>query len=469
MRPLIRPALAARGLTNPSLVGRLILLAAGWSVALLLVTGVGLTALFYNAALTEFDQGLSEDIDSLFAGAQVTSDGQVFAPAITDARATLAYSGKYWQLAELRPDGRLHVVNDQRSRSLFDQEIASPTDAPARLKRAAGHVFYYDTRGPLHQRLRVAVRQTRIGPANVPVIFMVAQERGHIDQDVQGFSLFTALALIVLGVGLVLAVFIQVRVGLAPLFGMRREIEDVRLGRRTRLGGRYPSEIAPLAGEMNALLDHNQAVVERQRTHVGNLAHALKTPISVMLAEARASDSALAAVVERQASLMQGQVEHHLRRARAAARATSSGERTAVAEVLDELARALGRVFPDGEIEWDADDELCFQGERQDLQELAGNLMENACKWRRRRVRVTAEAVTPRRLRLVVEDDGPGLPAEARAEVMERGSRLDETAPGSGLGLSIVRELVQAYGGAVTLGDSRLGGLRVELELPRAA
>ncbi len=451
-----------------SLVRRLILLAAGWSVALLVATGVGLSALFYYSALQGFQQDLSEDIDSLYAGSQVTPQGELFAPIITDARATRAYSGKYWELAETRADGRLHPVNDQRSRSLFDQEMPSPPDAARQVATHQGHIFFYDAEGPLHQKLHIAVREARFPGYPRPVIFMFGQDRGNIDGDVRHFALLTAGALLVLGVGLIVAVVIQVRVGLLPLFGMGREIAEVRVGKRSRLSERYPSEIAPLAQELNALLDHNQEVVERQRTHVGNLAHALKTPISVMLAEADAYPGPLGAVVERQAAAMQGHVAHHLRRARAAARSTSVGERTVVAEVLDELARTLERVFPEGQIDWDADDDLCFLGERQDLQEIAGNLMENACKWRRRRVRVLAEAIAVNRLRLSVEDDGPGLPPEARTAALQRGERLDETTPGSGLGLSIVAELVRAYGGGVTLGESRLGGLRVDIELPRA-
>jgi signal transduction histidine kinase len=188
-----------------------------------------------------------------------------------------------------------------------------------------------------------------------------------------------------------------------------------------------------------------------------------------MLAEARSTPGPLADVVERQAAAMQDQVEHHLRRARAAARSAATGERTSVAEVLDDLARMLERVFPDGDIDWDADDALVFLGERQDLQEMAGNLMENACKWRRRRIKASAALIAPGRLRLTVEDDGPGLPAEARDTALKRGQRLDEDTPGSGLGLSIVSELATAYGGAVALGDSRLGGLRVDLDLPGVA
>jgi signal transduction histidine kinase len=167
---------------------------------------------------------------------------------------------------------------------------------------------------------------------------------------------------------------------------------------------------------------------------------------------------------------MRQQVDHHLRRARAAARTQGSGARTSVAEVLDELARTLERIFGHAgmRIDWDAPDDLYFQGEQQDLLEIAGNAMENACKWGQRRVRVRAEPLSPGRMRLTVEDDGPGLPPDRRDEVVRRGARLDENAPGSGLGLSIIDELARAYGGALRLGDSTLGGLAVELELPRA-
>jgi signal transduction histidine kinase len=174
--------------------------------------------------------------------------------------------------------------------------------------------------------------------------------------------------------------------------------------------------------------------------------------------------------VTRQTDAMRQQVDHHLRRARAAARSQGSGERTSVAEVLDELARTMGRIFADKgvQIDWDAPDDLYFLGERQDLLEIAGNAMENACKWGRGKVRVRADAAGPERLSLTFEDDGPGLPKDRREEVLRRGARLDESAPGSGLGLSIVDELARAYGGSLKLGDSTLGGLCLEAHLPRA-
>jgi len=189
--------------------------------------------------------------------------------------------------------------------------------------------------------------------------------------------------LLFLGVGLILVVFVQVRVGLQPLFMLRREVAAVRTGQADRLVNEYPSELESLAEELNALVAHDQEVVERQRTHVGNLAHALKTPLSVMLAEAERHPGPLAEVVDRQAVAMRDQVDHHLRRARAAARSQSLRERTPIAPVLEELTLTLERIFRDREVEidWRAPDELCFQGERQDLMEMIGNVLENACKY----------------------------------------------------------------------------------------
>jgi signal transduction histidine kinase len=299
---------------------------------------------------------------------------------------------------------------------------------------------------------------------------MAAQDRSPVDKSSARFGELTLGALVVLCGGVILAVIFQVNFGLRPLFSLGREIADVRKGKELRLTGRYPREIAPLAHEMNALLDHNQEVLERQRTHVGNLAHALKTPLAVIASEAEANPGPLAEVAGRQTQLMREHIDHHLRRARAAARAQSLGERTMVEPALDELARMLERVNLEKgvAIDWTAPEDLAFQGERQDLLEIAGNLFENACKWCKRRVDVAAEPAAAGFMSLVVEDDGPGLPEERRQDVLKRGARLDEATPGSGLGLSIVDELARAYGGKVELGRSKLGGLKVTVLLPAA-
>ena len=462
----------ARLRPGASLVGRLVWLAAGWCLLALLVTGVGLTTFFERAAISRLDRSLAADADDLYAGLTVGPGGQVFAPAITDARSSRAYSGKYWEIGSREPDGKVAALPDARSRSIFDAEdLPAPAKVVARLERAPDGRAFYDGPGPHGQHLRLAAMRRSLAGRAEPVVIITAEDRSAIDGDLRRFALATAGALVLLGAGLVSAVILQVRVGLRPVFAMGRDVAGVRKGGAERLTGDYPAELAPLAAELNALLDHNHDVVERQRMHVGNLAHALKTPISVMLSEAEARPGALSDLVARQAGLMRGQVEHHLRRARASARFPGSGERTPVEPVLDELVRTLDRIYGGRGVEIDAEAEagLAFLGERQDLLEMAGNLMENACKYGRAAVRARAGPVSEGAWRLVVEDDGPGLEPHERDAALKRGQRLDESAPGSGLGLSIVDELARAYGGALRLDRSDLGGLLVELTLPRAA
>ena len=456
------------GRRRRSLVGRLVLLAGAWSLAVVVAAGLALTAFFNHAAITRFDDELDEVIEGLLAGASVDEAGRIAAPAFTDPQTLRVYSGEYWEIATPLPGGALHAVI--RSRSLWDEALSPPMAASGVLERAIGKTQFYDARGPLRQTLRIAILEGRLPRIAQPLVFMAAEDRAPLDRDARTFGATIAVALVLLGAGLIIAVIVQVRVGLQPLFALRREVAAVRTGAAERLSGTWPVELEPLASELNALVAHNHEVVERQRTHVGNLAHALKTPLSVILSEAAARPGPLADVVARQAQDMRQQVDHHLRRARAAARAQGRGERTPVAPVLDELARTLERIFQDKlkTVDWRAPGDLAFLGERQDLLEIAGNVMENACQWCAGSVRVTARALSPSRLALTVEDDGPGLPAEARAAMVARGARLDENAPGSGLGLSIVDELVRAYRGAMTLTDSPLGGLKVELTLPKA-
>jgi signal transduction histidine kinase len=467
---------------KPSLVRRLIVLHAVLSAAVLIAGGFALSGFFAERSTAEFDDRLSQDVIDLVGGASVDSDGSVDAPALTDERTLQVYSGKYWQMGSAVGGAFKPIA---RSRSLWDApDIALPPGGAAELAAAPGRTIFYDGVGPApsgaasgltggpprKEPVRIAAEEVRITGVADPVIFLVAENREPIDSNIQTFETSTALALLVLLIMLIAGVALQVRVGLRPLFELRREVADVRTGKVDRVAGDYPAELEPLAFELNALVAHNQEVVERQRTHVGNLAHALKTPLSVMAAESEARPGALAEVVRRQADVMRQQVDHHLRRARAAARPQGGGERTEVGPVLEEPSLTLERTFRDKgvEVDWRAADDLYFHGERQDFLELAGNVMENACKWCKARVRVVAEAAQPGVLSLAIEDDGPGLAAKDRDEVLQRGARLDETAPGSGLGLSIVDELARAYGGALDLADSRLGGLKVTLTLPRA-
>jgi signal transduction histidine kinase len=456
-----------QGFGPPSLARRLVLLAAGWSLAVLVVAGIALTVQFQTAALNRFDRDLSELREGLFAQTTLARDGSLVPPNWIDQRAQRSLSGKYWQVGVLHPDGKVEPL--MRSRSL-DEFLLSPP--PPEMPLKPGQPVFYDSPGPLGAPLRVTAYSGRLeeDPHNRELVFMAAEDRSAVDKDARRFAATAAAALAILILGLTAAIIIQVRIGLRPLFALRREVAEVRKGGADRVAGVYPSELAPLAEELNALLAHNQEVVERQRTHVGNLAHALKTPLSVMMAEAQTRPGPLAQLVKRQTAAMHAHVDHHLRRARAAARTEGSRERTPIGPVVDELARTLERIFRSQgvTIDWRAPDELCFQGERQDLLEIAGNVMENACKWSAGKVRVTAEEADERHLRLIVEDDGDGLPPDRREEVLLRGARLDEKTPGSGLGLSIVDELAKAYGGSIRLDASSMGGLKVEILLPRA-
>ncbi len=455
------------GRPGHSLTRRLIWLASAWIIVALLLAGWALTSQYQESALRRLGFVLGDTIDDVVLATTVTPEGVTVAE-IKDSRTLRPLSGKYWAIGELDGQGGVRFL--AHSPSLAGEDLVVPHGLADRLQDAFGQTISYNAIGPIGSPLRIAASLKSIPGRDEPLVLMAGVDRSTIDTDTRQFATFTWTALLILGLGLVVAVFLQVQIGLRPLFGLRNEISDVRKGKAARIVHSYPVEIQPLAEQVNRLLDHNQETVERQRTHVGNLAHALKTPLSVMLAEAGTQQGLLPDMVRKQTEVMKAQVDHHLRRARAAARAQLLGERTPIAEVLDEMAVMLERVFEwkNVEIDWRAPDDLGFRGERQDLQEILGNLMENACKWSKRRVRISAGATGLGQMVVVVEDDGPGLPEDQREAALQRGMRMDETTPGSGLGLSIVVELTRAYGGKITLGDSDMGGLKVLLELPTA-
>ena len=306
------------GRPGRSLTRRLIWLAAAWIVVALLATGLVLTSQFQESGLRRLGGVNNNTIDELVLAASVR-DGQVIVPQIEDSRTKALLSGKYWAVAERDADGDLVVI--ARSTSLWDAEMPIPVSLSERVAEAAGATVSYNAFGPNNaEPLRVAASQKQLPGRDEPVVFIAALNRSNIDLDTRQFATLTWIALGLLGLGLMAAVFFQVRIGLRPLYELGQEIGDVRKGRATRISQDYPVEIAPLAEQLNKLLDHNQEVVERQRTHVGNLAHALKTPLSVMLAETVGQSGGLPEMVRRQSEIMRGQVDHHLRRARSGRR-----------------------------------------------------------------------------------------------------------------------------------------------------
>jgi signal transduction histidine kinase len=276
-----------------------------------------------------------------------------------------------------------------------------------------------------------------------------------------------------------LAGFVLVRGGLKPLNEIRRRLADVQSGRATQVLGRYPSEVQPLVKDLNGLLAHQQQAVSRAVAKAGDLAHGLKTPLAVLAQEAERASAGgradLAAAIGEQVERMRRQIEYHLAHARAAASGATPGARSDVGASADALARTLQRLHADRglTIAVDVAADRVVRCQREDLDEMLGNLLDNACKWARTRVALSTEPIADGgpgapdgRLAILVDDDGPGLAAPMRDAVLQRGVRADEAAPGSGFGLAIVREIAEVYGGAIVLEPSPFGGLRARLLLP---
>jgi signal transduction histidine kinase len=454
-----------------SLALRLFLSATAVTVVILLITGVVLSSLYRDGVERSFDRRLDVYLKTLVADVSAPEEVEKLPQSLGEPLFDLPLSGWYWQTTRLNAP----KPEVKSSRSLWDaglphlEDLNVPTGPDGTRKR-------YVT-GPDDQRLRLVERTVDLGEEGRYLV-AVAGDAQEVEDEAQSFDRALAVTFGVLAVVLLLTTMFQVRFGLAPLKRISQSLVAIRAGTAERLEGTFPEEIAPLARETNALIDANREIVERARTHVGNLAHALKTPLSVIVNEAVArGDDPLATKVREQAAVMRDQVQHHLERARIAARATVVGTVTEVAPVVTALARTMEKIHRDRGIAIDVEAQNTrFRGERQDLEEMIGNLVDNACKWAQSRVAIevlAARADTPQTahsLRVVVDDDGPGLtPSEReRVQVARRGNRLDETKPGSGLGLSIVTDLAALYGGALTLGTAPIGGLRAELVLPAA-
>jgi signal transduction histidine kinase len=454
-----------------SLALRLFLSAATWTVVILLVTGVVLSSIYRAAVERAFDRRLAVYLRSLVSDVATPEENAgKFPQSIGEPLFDLPLSGWYWQVTRLdsaRPEVRA-------SRSLWDATLPHLSEVKASTVSGAAHGGYAE--GPEGQRLRVLERSIDLGEEGRYLV-AVAGDAAEIDEETRSFDSALLATFAVLAAVLLLTTTFQVRFGLAPLKRLSEGLAAIRGGSAEQLEGAFPVEIAPLARETNALIEANREIVTRARTHVGNLAHALKTPISVMLNEAslHASDP-FATKVREQTEIMRDQIARHLERARLAARVAVIGTVTDVRAVMMALARTMEKIHHRRSIVIDinASEGVRFRGEQQDLEEMVGNLLDNAFKWAQSRVaiEVFSDRPAPRDERqivhILIDDDGPGLSPQQRELVARRGRRLDETKPGSGLGLSIVVELASLYGGALSLSAAPIGGLRAELILPAA-
>ena len=451
-----------------SLAFRLFLWATGLTVVILIVTGVALSSIYRHAVERAFDRRLDVYLRTLVADVASPEEGNdKFPQSIGEPLFELPLSGWYWQVTRLdttKPD--VHS-----SRSLWDSNLPRLPDSA--VEAASGGYRKGYAQGPEDVRLRLVERNIDLGDDGRYLI-QVAGDASEIDTEMTSFDRIIGGIFAALTVALLLTTALQVRFGLSPLKRISESLAAIRSGRAERLEGEFPVEIASLARETNALIEANREIVERARTHVGNLAHALKTPLSVIVNEAAARPAdPLAQKVLEQTDIMRDQIARQLERARLAARSASVGTLIDVPPVVTALARTMEKIHRDRDvaIALDVPAQARFRGEQQDLEEMVGNLVDNACKWAQSRVAIEVVANSAAsdgkgRVRIIVDDDGPGLSAAEREQVARRGRRLDETKPGSGLGLSIVVELASLYGGVLTLGTAPIGGLRAELALP---
>ncbi len=450
-----------------SLAFRLFLWATGLTVVVLIVTGVALSSLYRHAVERAFDLRLDVYLRTLVADVASPDEGaEKFPQTIGEPLFELPLSGWYWQVTRLdTPKPELHF-----SRSLWDSNLPR---VPGTEDASAGGYRKGYAQGPDDVRLRLVERNVDLADEGRYLI-QVAGDASEIDEEMLSFDRTIGAIFAALAGALLLTTALQVRFGLSPLKRISESLAAIRSGRAERLEGEFPVEIEPLARETNALIDANREIVERARTHVGNLAHALKTPLSVIVNEAGARPGdPLAQKVLEQADIMRDQVARQLERARLAARSTVVGTLIDVPPVVTALARTMEKLHRERDIAIaiDVPEHARFRGEEQDLEEMIGNLVDNACKWAQARVAIEVLADAPAgenspRVRVIVDDDGPGLSPAERERVALRGQRLDESKPGSGLGLSIVVELANLYGGVLTLGTAPIGGLRAELALP---
>lgn len=439
-----------------SLSGRMILIATAWISILLAGGGFALDRVLVAAVTRNADDQLEYVLRSLLVSAEIGPEGEViFNREPADQRFLEPYSGLYWQVSA--PGHETFP-----SRSLWDRQL---TYGDAHDDRA---VHSYDSRQFRDEKLRIVERDVTLPGSAVKWRFQVASSREGLDDQITVLRRTLVRSFVLLGLGLVALAALQTFYGLWPLRKVRLEIAKMRAGRSNRISGDMPVELMPMTEELNALVAHNEMQAEEARRHAGNLAHALKTPLTVIMNAATAGSDDLADTVIREARTMRRQVDHHLARARAVGRRGSAHSRAEVWPSVDSVERAVRRLYPHVRVDTDGPKDLVAHIERQDLDEIMGNLVENAAKYGGGSVFVTVSAQAGF-VEIMVEDDGVGIPEADRIRIFDRGVRLDTGKPGTGLGLAIVRDVAEIYDGTVTLEESEdLGGLLVRLRLPMA-
>jgi signal transduction histidine kinase len=439
-----------------SLTRRMILTAAAWITILLIGGGAALDRVLVNSVEQNFDNQLEYVLTAMIASAEIGPDGEIrMNRPLGDQRFLEPNSGLYWQITG---KGAMPFP----SRSLWDRALS----APANHNDQAVH--FRNSNEFVDEPLRIAERAIKLPDSDIAWTFMVAQSRDSLDRQIIELRSVLVTSFLLLGLGLIILAALQTFYGLWPLRAVRKAIAQMRSGRESRVTDALPDEVMPMVNELNALLDHNEKQAEESRRHAGNLAHALKTPLTVIMNSATAQSPDLAETIIREATTMRRQVDHHLARARAVGRRGHSHSRAQIWDSLESVERAVSRLYAHVRLDMAGDKEISARVERQDLDEMLGNLIENAAKYGGGSVFVTVEDAGDF-VEMLIEDDGKGIPEAERERLFDRGARLDTGKPGTGLGLAIVRDVVEIYGGTDRLEESEdLGGLLVRLRLPKA-
>ncbi|MER8907248.1 ATP-binding protein [Mesorhizobium sp. M0854] len=453
-----------------SVAFRVIAFSTVWAILTLVVIFTLITTLYRQASERGFDSLLSAHLFNLIGSVGVSESGQLTgAPDLGDLRFSEPNSGWYWSV-EPASEG---VHGDLHSSSMTK---AIPSPSVAEVPFNASFQRSYSADGIEGEQLEVFESEFVLDAKNRAARFRVMGNQTELEQEIATFQRRLLTYLSLFGVGMIAINAIAILLGLQPLRRVRNALAMVREGTAQRLDGRFPAEIEPLANETNALIENNRRIVERSRTQVGNLAHSLKTPLAVLLNEGRALGGAKGQLIAEQAASMQKQVDHYLQRARVAAQRDSVVYRTPVAPLVQRMVRVLQKLNPQTAMSLSLPaTDIVFAGEREDLEELLGNLLDNAMKWARSAVAVSVKPISSKGgagtegaanlFEISIEDDGPGIPDDKAREVLQRGRRLDETKPGSGLGLAIVADLVNEYGGSLALERSIMGGLKAMVRL----
>ena len=443
-----------------SLALRLFLSASVWILLTLISGGLLLSDIFRESTEKAFEDKLNLFMETLIGSSKIDSTESItVVNPLGDPRFFQPYSGWYWQINK---ESQTLV----RSRSMWDQVLTLD-------KRLIGGRAQFinsnleekkNKKIVASKKLKILQREISFPGFDDPLTFMVSGDTDEFEKNIIEFNNILVSSLAILGLGLLLSVYLQVKYGLLPLKKIKNSLFKIRNGDAKKLEDNYPTEVSPLASEINILLDHNEKIVQRAKTHVGNLAHALKTPLTIISNHIDlTNDQSLKPQVE----LINKNIDRYLNKARSSATVNIAKSKVDVDIITKKIVKVFRKIYPNLQINLiSLDKNLLIPGNSDDVDEILGNLLENACKWTNKVVELKVLKFSDRSIKFTISDDGPGLPKHRRAEVFARGFRLDEQTPGTGLGLNIVKDTVEQYSGKVWLSESIFSGLEVNVTLP---